>query len=63
MVSTKEITEMYREKVTENTTSSGIPVKEVYTPEDIAHIDYGRDIGFSGTVSICPWSSSFDVSG
>ena len=48
MVSTKEITEMYREKVTENTTHSGIPVKEVYTPEDIAHIDYGRDIGSPG---------------
>jgi len=48
MLSTKEITDMYREKATENTTSSGIPVKEVYTPEDIAHIDYDRDIGPPG---------------
>jgi methylmalonyl-CoA mutase N-terminal domain/subunit len=43
-----EITQMYREKVTDFTTPSGITLKEVYTPEDIAHIDCERDIGLPG---------------
>jgi methylmalonyl-CoA mutase N-terminal domain/subunit len=43
-----DITQMYREKVTDFTTASGITVKEVYTPEDIAHIDYQKDIGLPG---------------
>ena len=48
MVSSKEITDMYREKSTEDTTASGIPVKEVYTPEDIAHINTEKDVGLPG---------------
>jgi methylmalonyl-CoA mutase N-terminal domain/subunit len=28
--------------------ASGIPVKEVYTPEDVKDVDYHRDIGFPG---------------
>jgi len=30
------------------TTASGIPVKEIYTPEDIKDLDYNRDLGLSG---------------
>jgi methylmalonyl-CoA mutase N-terminal domain/subunit len=30
------------------TTSSGIPIKRVYTPEDIADLDYNRDLGSPG---------------
>ena len=29
-------------------TISGIPVKRVYTPEDIKDMDYMRDLGFPG---------------
>jgi len=32
----------------EVTTNSGIPLKEVYTHEDVAHIDPGRDLGLPG---------------
>jgi len=28
--------------------ASGIPVKDVYTPEDVGQIDYNRDIGYPG---------------
>lgn len=31
-----------------STTSSGIPIKPVYTPLDIEHIDFARDIGMPG---------------
>ena len=30
------------------TTGSGIPVKRIYTPEDIADLDYNRDLGIAG---------------
>ena len=30
------------------TTISGIPVKDIYTPEDIADLDYLKDLGLSG---------------
>jgi len=30
------------------TTWSGIPIKELYTPEDVQDLDYDRDIGFPG---------------
>jgi len=33
-------------------TESGIPVKEVYQPEDIATLDYARDIGNPGEYPI-----------
>ncbi len=29
-------------------TISGIPIKDIYTPEDIQHLDYVRDLGFPG---------------
>src|SRR5512139_57596 len=29
-------------------TISGIPIKPLYTPEDLAGIDLGRDLGFPG---------------
>ena len=29
-------------------TPSGIPVKEVYTPDDIRGLDYERDLGYPG---------------
>ena len=43
-----EIAQMYREKVTNFTTPSGITVEGVYTPEHIAHVDYEKDIGLPG---------------
>jgi methylmalonyl-CoA mutase N-terminal domain/subunit len=30
------------------TTISGIPIKRVYTPEDVANLDYDKDIGLPG---------------
>jgi methylmalonyl-CoA mutase N-terminal domain/subunit len=32
----------------ERTTSSGIPIKPVYRPEDIAELDYARDLADPG---------------
>ena len=29
-------------------TSSGIPIKRLYTPEDVKNLDYSRDLGFPG---------------
>jgi len=37
-----------QEREEEFTTLSNIPVKRVYTPEDIAGLDYIRDLGFPG---------------
>ena len=48
MVKVDEISEKYREKVVDFTTVSGIPVKEVYTPEDAVGIDHEKDIGLPG---------------
>jgi len=42
------IAERYFEKPSRLKTFSGIPVKEVYTPEDIKDIDYHRDMGNTG---------------
>ncbi|HKD76223.1 MAG TPA: methylmalonyl-CoA mutase family protein, partial [Ktedonobacterales bacterium] len=36
------------ERRTDFTTQSGIPVKRLYTPLDVAHQDYLRDIGLPG---------------
>jgi len=44
----KKIKEAYREAATDFTTDSGIPVKNVYTPEDVSGIDFGKDIGLPG---------------
>lgn len=30
------------------TTPSGIPIKEIFTPEDIAQLDFEKDIGYPG---------------
>lgn len=40
------LTERDREHIP--STSSGIPLKHVYTPADIADLDYERDVGFPG---------------
>lgn len=42
------VQQAYREAVTEAATASGIPVKAVYGPEDISHIDFSADIGHPG---------------
>jgi len=42
------VEQAYREAATETTTTSGIPVKAVYTPEDIKDVSYDRDIGQPG---------------
>lgn len=44
----KKIKEAYREATTNFDTDSGITVKNVYTPEDISHVDFEKDIGFPG---------------
>ncbi|MHC1566456.1 MAG: methylmalonyl-CoA mutase family protein [Candidatus Syntropharchaeia archaeon] len=44
----EEIRRAYKEAVTDFETVSGIPVKGVYTPDDISHIDFERDIGLPG---------------
>ncbi len=36
------------EQKTEYTTQSGMPIKRLYTPEDVAGLDYARDIGMPG---------------
>jgi len=48
MIKAGEITKKYREKVTDFKTCSGIPLRNVYTPEDVAEIDYTKDIGLPG---------------
>ncbi len=44
----KKVMERWPERREEFRTMSGIPVKRVYTPEDIADKDYVRDISFPG---------------
>lgn len=44
----EEIRRAYREAIVDFTTASGIPVKDVYTPDDISYIDFDRDIGLPG---------------
>jgi methylmalonyl-CoA mutase N-terminal domain/subunit len=36
-------------KLDNDRTISGIPLKKIYTPEDIAGLDYERDLGSPGT--------------
>jgi methylmalonyl-CoA mutase N-terminal domain/subunit len=36
------------ERREDTTTQSGMPIKRIYTPEDIADLDYGRDLGMPG---------------
>jgi methylmalonyl-CoA mutase N-terminal domain/subunit len=48
MEKTTAIAERYFEKPRWLKTGSGLPVKEVYTPEDIKDRDYARDIGEPG---------------
>jgi len=50
----RAISESYFEKPTWLKTSSRIPVKEIYTPEDIKDIDYARDIGNAGEYVVLP---------
>jgi len=42
------IAERYFEKPTRLKTWSGIPVKEIYTPDDVKDVDYERDLGDAG---------------
>ncbi|MDO8785737.1 MAG: methylmalonyl-CoA mutase family protein [Syntrophales bacterium] len=44
----EKITEAYREAVTDFKTDSGIPVKELYTQDDLAGINVHEDIGLPG---------------
>ncbi|MDY6969007.1 MAG: methylmalonyl-CoA mutase family protein [Spirochaetota bacterium] len=48
MIKDTELDKKYREKAIDYNTVSGIPVKEVYTPEDVAGIDYDKEIGLPG---------------
>ncbi len=36
------------ERREDTTTQSGMPIKRIYTPEDTADLDYGRDLGMPG---------------
>ena len=44
----KKATDRFPERRERFATSSGIPVDVLYTPEDIADLDYLRDLGFPG---------------
>ena len=44
----KRLTESYTEGVKSEETWSGIPIKTVYTPKDVAGLDYDRNIGNPG---------------
>jgi len=44
----KKIATAYREKAHTVNTLSGIPIKEIYKPDDLDDTDYGRDIGDPG---------------
>ncbi len=44
----KKATDRFPERRERFVTSSGIPVDVLYTPEDIADLDYLRDLGFPG---------------
>jgi methylmalonyl-CoA mutase N-terminal domain/subunit len=48
VIDKEKIEKAYREATTDYNTVSGIPLKEVYNPEDISDIDYQRDIGKPG---------------
>jgi len=39
---------MAAESPKESTSHSGIPLKDLYTPEDIKDLDYARDLGYPG---------------
>ena len=43
-----KIREVYREAATDFKTESGISVKNAYTPEDIKHINFEKDIVLPG---------------
>jgi methylmalonyl-CoA mutase N-terminal domain/subunit len=45
----EQIKTRYKGKDYASTTSSGIPIKPVYTPEDIQDLDYETDIGMPGS--------------
>ncbi|HHH80213.1 MAG TPA: methylmalonyl-CoA mutase, partial [Thermoplasmatales archaeon] len=44
----KEYLKKHPERKKRFTTLSGLDVKALYTPEDVAHLDYLKDIGFPG---------------
>ncbi len=44
----KKAVERYPEREEQFTTYSGIPIKQIYTPEDVEGINYTEDIGFPG---------------
>ena len=41
-------TQRMPERREDTTTQSGMPIKRIYTPEDTADLDYGRDLGMPG---------------
>ncbi len=43
-----QATQRMPERPAETTTQSGMPIKRIYTPEDISQLDYGRDLAFPG---------------
>ena len=43
-----QVRQQYREAVTDTTTDSGLPLKPVYTADDIAGMDLGRELGLPG---------------
>ncbi len=48
MIKAEDINKKYRERETNFSTASGIELKNVYTPEDIKHIDSKEEIGLPG---------------
>ncbi len=44
----KKVLETYPERKNKFTTISDMPIKRLYTPEDLAVMDYSKDIGFPG---------------
>ena len=46
--SVAQATKRFPERHPNATTQSGMPIKRLYTPADIAHLDYDRDLGFPG---------------
>lgn len=44
----KKATQRYPERKSTFTTSGGVPVERVYTPENVKDLDYVKDLGFPG---------------
>jgi methylmalonyl-CoA mutase N-terminal domain/subunit len=41
-------TQRMPERPAETTTQSGMPIRRIYTPEDVSQLDYARDLAFPG---------------